>query len=220
MRKLIVLTLLVLVMAPALGVADVYYLTESNALPDGVIYGTVTLTQGDAYTVNFQVDMSTPPLTAGTNFGIQSFGFNTSLLDPVTTGSPSSRTPTSYFEFAGSSDWDFRYNRNSSEFGNFELFYTGPGDRQDPLLFSLQYNPGDGPMAISIADFYVANVEGYHFVAHVADFTYPNSSVNSAWFADGNGNGNTPIPEPGTLMLLGAGLVGIAGLGRRRLRSS
>ena len=44
--------------------------------------------------------------------------------------------------------------------------------------------------------------------------TISGSNINSQ--IDGVNNGTSPVPEPATLILLGSGLVGLAGIGRKK----
>jgi len=46
----------------------------------------------------------------------------------------------------------------------------------------------------------------------------PDSGTNSTPINDGVNNGTSPVPEPATLILLGSGLVGLAGYGRKRFK--
>ena len=49
------------------------------------------------------------------------------------------------------------------------------------------------------------------------DFIFNGDDTNQIFIADGT-LFNTPVPEPGTMALLGSGLVGLAGWGRKRFR--
>jgi PEP-CTERM motif-containing protein len=80
-----------------------------------------------------------------------------------------------------------------------------------------------GGTDLTLADFEVANGDGQHFTAQVAP--YPNPTGKCTGFvADVGPNGSDSpaagcgtVPEPGSLVLFGSGLLGIAGFLRRKL---
>lgn len=100
----------------------------------------------------------------------------------------------------------------------------------------LNYAPGHGTMSISALDASLAILESYspsistpgglnegafygisRGDADIYGFRISNAYVVMDDLTFG-GSGGDPIPEPCTMLLLGTGLVGLAGIGRRRFR--
>jgi len=176
--------------------ATVWNLNESN-VNLGVTgnFATVDISVVD-HIATFRVDANQALLGTGNNFGVDKFFFNTTL----------STIDASDFNLA---NWTLKLNKDASTYGKFELLYTGPSDRVDPLIFTVTDN------AITSADnFYETGSDGvHHFVAHIGGFPALNDQ-SSAFFTDGPTT--TSVPEPGTMLLLGAGFLGLAVYGKRR----
>jgi len=104
--------------------------------------------------------------------------------------------------------------------GNFTAFYIqGPGDTVQGTLSNIYLNPTTDVLRASITG-QISNPYGYlsgfsgTFVANLN----PNGTLGNIHIATGNGPNASFVPEPGTLAMVGTGLLGMFGAVRRRLQ--
>jgi len=202
-----------------------YTFTQSNALADGVNYGTIQvesyydaaggtsngLSSGQVrFTVAANVLASYGTLS---NFGIDKFSFNTDLQPP-----PTNITVT---DSNGKviSGWNVTLNRNISGFGTFDVTDSGGGqggNRTSPTIFTVN-NLGANA---TIAHFVFGSTGqmggtpdqgSQYFVAHVAGF----SAQPTSQYIGVSANNVAVAPEPATLLL---GLAALVPLGVLKLR--
>lgn len=135
-------------------------------------------------------------------------------------------------------EWGFRNDINSSNGGRGEYGIgassydpnTGDGFFSKVIDLSVAYIP---PPSASGADFgivsgdigtLVASVDSFvrdavHISFDVIQGTFTPDTINQVNFLYGTSyEGETPIPEPGTLLLLGTGLMGVAAFGRKKFK--
>ena len=106
-----------------------YYLDQSNidaTYPDGQNFLQVTISDDVNGNIDFVVQTLAPlSSNAGTNYGIDSFGFNT----------PQS---VSLANISGPAGWTLQTTQNQDGFGNFtDVVNTTGQNRADPLMFSI-----------------------------------------------------------------------------------
>ena len=149
----------------------------------------------------------------GTHFGLDEFYFNTDLniSDLQIQNLPTNwSADTSIGDVAGFGKFDLQLTEKPRKTRltllQFDIVYTGnlsnlnSGALSDSNFYILSDTPAD-------------NGQGY-FAAHIAGFDFNQDGEDDSTFVR---DGNQQVPEPGTLILLGSGLVGIAFYRRRRM---
>ena len=192
---------------------ETYGLNENNiGLGTGIDYAEVTIWDTTADNdIHFEVVLNHAFFDEGSNFGLQSFYFNSTVDTTLLLGS-------------GPVNWSFSedYGTNpigtvpgegfqASQFGRFNIKYAGTGNtREDPLEFTLR-TTGDSLMSYALN-----NSAGFAFAAHIADFDLANccnKTEDSGWFS--TPATPSPIPVPAAFWLFGTALLGFIGVSRR-----
>ncbi len=108
--------------------------------------------------------------------------------------------------------------QNVSDFGLFNMTMDDfDGNTHSVLTISFTLTDTSGTWA-SASDVLIDNNKGFLAAAHIFVSTGDASDDNLTTGFAGNGTPGTPVPEPATMFLLGSGLIGLAGLARRKLK--
>ncbi|WP_372521674.1 VPLPA-CTERM sorting domain-containing protein [Sulfuricaulis sp.] len=198
----IFVSVLILAAAPARAASVSFFLDQSNKLPDGVNYLSVSLMDNDTGGVNILVKTLDPlNRIAGDRFGIQKFGFGLSNGD--------------FEEITDLPDgWKVKHDKRMDGFGRFDFQLQGKGwARTDELSFKVS--------GVSLGNF-----DPLFFAAHVASFEWRNigderhslcsgkDCLTSAYFT--SSMSTTPVPIPAAVWLFGSGLIGLVAVARRK----
>ncbi len=206
--KTVIAALAILVLSlmcvPAAHASSISFGLTSNNLGLGANVGTVLISDTGT-------DQVTVTITMNAGFSLKLPGGDIAFNGPsgLTAGSVSGvQGSADMFGFTGLSFHQFFTDKNISQFGNFSFDFANVKGAPkgvvsaDTLTFVLSASGLKASQFTGVA---------VHFCTASGGGCGPQTGFAS--------NGTpSPVPEPGTLSLLGTGLVGLAGLARKKLR--
>lgn len=204
-KSLLFVSLLILVAMtfPTGAQALTFYFDQSNELGDwsgaaGTGFGYVTLeniTGGVSFEVGANLDYWDETPDNGPVWDKFYFNSDQTITESmVTVTSPG--------------DWGLVFDQNVSTFGIFDFGEHGTAigsDLANPLTFSISGS-------LTTDNFLFTNSDGNLFAGHLR-------RLDSDDFSNFLAVTGAPVPEPGTLLLVGAGLLGLGVYGRHRRKS-
>ena len=103
-------------------------------------------------------------------------------------------------------------------FGDFILLFDdGNGFSSPKFIVSVMLALTSGTWSTA-SNVLSPNIEGFVLAAHIGVPSPPAPPGESTYPVTGWAGNGQPIPEPATMLLLGSGLIGLAGLARKRFK--